>query len=296
MYREFISKLRCPKCISELKIKAVTEEIDEIIDGILVCSNDHEWSIHEGVLDFNSEEQDIANNWTEMYKEYGYKELDEHIMSMVPDVQKNGDKAVFEYIIKAIEESKFTSVVDIATGRGMLLVELVKHFGDNLDIVCVDLSHMVLKYDRLKCLEINPNVKINYIACDATNMPLKDNEVDLAVSFCGIQNIGDYAIAGVKDSHRVSCNGLLNVGITIKDDNPLLDEISNSLKEAGYDLSLDMATESGFRNIHNLDNLTYEMINVFEGIGGEQKCDLFPIKDHWFAMTIGRTYIKGKRI
>jgi ubiquinone/menaquinone biosynthesis C-methylase UbiE len=290
MYRAIIDKLRCPACGKEITIDVINKETDEIIEGTVVCLDNHMWRIHDGVLNFNSEEQKLGNNWMKLYEQYDYNELDQLIMNNVPEIQKEGYKKAIKNIISTIEESNTKSIIDIATGRGMLLVDLVKHFGDNLDIVCIDLSHIVLKYDRLKCLDINSSVKINYIACDATNLPLQDNSADLALSFFGIANIGEYAEAGVREAHRVSRVGLINIGITIRDDNPHIHRINKSLLEAGDDFTLDSSTETGFRNIHKIEGIKFETNNIFHGDGMESNGDLIPIEGEWFALTIGRTY------
>jgi ubiquinone/menaquinone biosynthesis C-methylase UbiE len=289
MKKDFVSKLKCSECGTDLSVKSISEETQEIVEGFLICESGHEWRIHEGVLDFNSQEQDFGNNWTEMYKSFGYLELDEYIMSRVPEVQQQSYKAAILEIISSIENSESKSVLDIATGRGMLLVELIRHFGSSVEFVCVDLSHKVLKFDRLKCLELNEDANVNFIACDATNIPLKSEIIDLAVSFCGIQNIEEFASAGVHEGHRVSKHGLLNFGIIIKDDNPQIDALNEALKTAGSTLTLNSATESGFEKIHESEKFTYDMNTIFEGIGEPQEGDMIPIENEWFALTYGKT-------
>lgn len=292
MFIDLIEKLRCPVCGEQFEIADASNtsyENEEILEGSIVCNNDHIYQVHDGVLDFNSEEQEAGNNWSQMYEKYDYNELDDLIMSNLPKVQKDGYKKSFEWLIDAIEKNGVEWVVDVATGRGMLAIELVKHFGNNLNMICTDLSFLVLKYDRLKCLEINPEMKVNFIACDATAMPLVDDCVDLSVSFCGIANMGKYAEAGVMEAHRVSAHGIMNVGILIRDNNPFIKEINNAIKEAGYDLTIDSATESYFSKLHNTVGSNYVVENIYEGIAEEVEGDLVPIKGEWFSMAVGQT-------
>jgi len=285
MFRDFIDQLRCPMCDKDLKISRVDQEADEIIEGVLACCNDHEWRIHEGVLDFNSEEQTQGNNWTDMYKDYGYLELDDHIMSQVPEVQKKGYYVAFDYMMDQVARGGHKTILDIATGRGMLLTQLVKKRGADLSYVCVDLSHTVLKYDRLKCLMIDPQVRINYIACDATNLPLKADAVDLSVSYCGIQNMGSYAPAGIEEGQRVARAGLINLGVTLADDNPKLPGLEQMIKDQGFDFDLRAATNSGFMAQHQSNKNLVDMVHVYEGIGVESDQDLIPVGGEWFALT-----------
>ena len=58
MYREILQILRCPKCNEELALITEKEEDSEIIAGKLKCKS-------EGVINFQSVEQEQFNNWTE---------------------------------------------------------------------------------------------------------------------------------------------------------------------------------------------------------------------------------------
>lgn len=289
MYKEIISLLRCPKCSTELSLSKAEYENGEIFEGTLLCENDHEWRIHEGVLNFNSSEQELGNNWTEMYEKYDYEELDKIIMASVPEIQMKAYNTAFSHIEDHIKKNSDSWILDIATGRGMLLVELVKRFGNQINLVCVDLSHTVLKYDRLKCLKANSDIKINYIACDATDLPLKDKSIDKSVSLFGISNMGDVADRGIQESVRVSKNGLLNIGIVVKDDNPKVEELNRQIKEAGYDMTIDGCKESKFLDLHKVgsDYKTDSKV-IFEGIAEKSPGDLVPIEGEWFGITAVR--------
>ena len=61
MYREILQILRCPKCNEELALITEKEEDSEIIAGKLKCKNNHCWQISEGVINFQSVEQEQFN-------------------------------------------------------------------------------------------------------------------------------------------------------------------------------------------------------------------------------------------
>ncbi len=289
MYKEIITKLRCPICSTELIISKAEYVDDEIYEGVLICENDHEWRIHEGVLNFNSNEQELGNNWSKLYEKYNYEELDEVIMASVPETQMKSYKTAFLHIEDHIRENNDSWIIDIATGRGMLLVELVKKFGNQINLVCVDLSHMVLKYDRLKCKKINTDIKINYIACDATNLPLKDKCIDKAVSLFGISNMADIASKGITESVRVAKDGLLNIGIVVKDYNPKIEALNLQIKEAGYDMTLDSCKASNFLDLHRVGcEYSLDSKVIFEGIAEKSHGDMIPIEGEWFGITAVR--------
>jgi len=286
MFKDLIEKLRCPECHLDLRIHEADMMNDEIITGVLECSKGHQWKIHEGVLDFNSSEQELGNAWTKAYEEYDYKELDEHIMAMQPQTQLDAYDAAFRYFEEAFDTVDGEWVVDIATGRGMLLMELAKRLGNKINLVCTDLSHLVLKYDRLKCMEIDPEIRINYIACDATNLPLKDDSMNQAVSFFGISNMSDIADLGIKESLRVAQTKLCNAGLIVKDDNPKVPDINKMLAEAGYDVTLDSALKSNFEKMHQYKQFETSFNSVYEGISEKLESDLIPIENEWFSLTV----------
>lgn len=289
MFKEIISKLKCPQCTAGLTLTKAKYENEEIYEGTLVCENNHEWQIHDGVLNFNSSEQELGNNWSAMYEKYNYEELDKLIMDSVPEIQMKSYKAAFSHIEEHILKNNDSWIIDIATGRGMLLLELVKRFGNKINLVCVDLSHTVLKYDRLKCMNINPHIKVNYIACDATNLPLREKSIDKALSLFGIANMADVADQGIRESVRVSKNGLLNIGIVVRDDNPKIEDLNLQIKEAGYDLTLDTCKESNFFNLHKIGKeFRTESEVIFEGIAEKAPGDLIPIEGEWFGITAVR--------
>lgn len=290
MYKNILEVMVCPECQGKLKLESKKQINGEVIKGTLTCTNNHEWKIEEGVINFESEEQEKANNWSESYKEMNYDELDRKVKEKTPQIELDAQEKAKEKIINLINKYQAKKVLDIATGRGMLLTKLVKNFGNNIDLVCIDLSFEVLKYDRIKSMRINPDARINYIACDATKLPFLRDTFDLSVSFFGIQNMADLASEGIQEGVRVSKKGLINAGIVIKDDNPKIEVVNKLLAQHGYDFKVDSFTESHFHQLHKVDeNYKVEVNNIFEGIGEKNENDLIPIEDEWFAIAISET-------
>ncbi|MBF8435531.1 class I SAM-dependent methyltransferase [Halanaerobiaceae bacterium Z-7014] len=292
MYKNILEILTCPRCQEKLQIEAEKESNGEVIEGLLTCTNYHQWQVEDGIIIFQAQEQKEVNNWNELYKDISYQELDTKIKDSTPQVELTAQKEGIREIINIVKKKDSTKILDIATGRGMLLTELVQEFGSKISLVAVDLSARVLKYDRLKCKELNPKARINFIACDATELPILKDSLDLSVSFFGIQNMGSLIPEGIKEGVRVSKKGLINTGYIIKDDNPEIPSINKKLKKAGYDIRLDQFTESYFRQSHKLtDDYKINVKKIFEGIGGNNKNDLIPIKDMWFALAISETIL-----
>ena len=59
MYTNILTVLRCPHCGAEFQLMESKREDDEIIEGKIVCEKGHAFYIHDGILDFQSQEQEI---------------------------------------------------------------------------------------------------------------------------------------------------------------------------------------------------------------------------------------------
>lgn len=284
MFKEIIDQLRCPICKESLQLDKPISGDGEIIENTLVCVQNHQWPISEGVLDFHSKEQTLSNNWSEMYKKHDYETLDKLVMDAVPDVQKESYDVACQQIIQDLRRNDVKTVIDIATGRGMLMKEVVRHL--DVQLTCVDLSFPVLKYDRLKALKINPKARVNFIACDATNLPFVDGSVDQAISFFGITNMGEFARTGIQETLRVTNHQFINAGLVIKDDNPKIETLNTLYKEQGHDIDLNDCSVSKFETLHTFENTHMTIEHVFEGIAGKSTHDAVPIEDEWFAIAL----------
>lgn len=290
VYKNILDILICPKCGQKLMLDSRKEENGEVVEGTLKCPNNHQWRIEAGIIDFESKEQEMGNNWSESYEKVSYEELDKLVTERTPKMQQQGMEITKTELIKLINKYQCKKIIDIATGRGMLLTKLVENYGKDIELTCVDLSFEVLKYDRIKAMKINPDARINYVACDATNLPFMDGAFDLSVSFYGIQNMGPLITQGVKEGVRAAKNGLLNVCIVIKDDNPRIAELNKMLLENGYDFKIDSCTESNNYNIHRIDDSYFvEVTNAFEEIAEKNENDILPIEGEWFAYAICKT-------
>ena len=290
MYKELVEILMCPECKKELKLSIIKEENNEVVDGKLFCDNGHNWVIKEGVVHFGSEEQECANNWKESYKFKDYEELDKEIYLNTPENIKEINNKIKEFIIKKINQSKkIKNILDIATGRGMLLTELVQKINIDAQIICADLSFDVLKYDRLKVKNINPGVRVNYIACDATNLPIKEAAIDMAVSFLGIANMLDKMPEGIKEANRVvkRNNYLLNSGIVIKENSDGYRVVKDWLNSKGIYEAESTFIETGFEKAHEDAGFEYiKPIEIAEGIGEKCENDLLPFENEWFSVFV----------
>ena len=57
--------------------------------------------------------------------------------------------------------------------------------------------------DELKFDKLYPDTKVNYLVCDATNLPFDSNSVDTAISYFGIANMEDKIEDGIQEVNRI---------------------------------------------------------------------------------------------
>lgn len=288
MYKAILNYLCCPKCRTSFELNAEVEHDGDVLEGVLTCECGHSFRISQGVVDFNSEEQGFANQWESMGQEQSFEELDRDMDVKNPPEIIHRRELVLEAIVGAVTNHAPNVVLDIASGRGLMLTELAKNLSEDVHIISVDLSGFVLKYDYNKFKRIAPKKKISYLACDATNLPLKDCVVDAATTYCGFSNMIGCAGDALLEAHRViKTNGVL------VDSYVVIEE-----KSKGYEILQQVCAEqniSGAEEFFLHDGLTkqheglFSAVNcnvVFEGIGVGNGMDLLPYDGEWYSEQV----------
>lgn len=179
MFQEILSFLCCPCCHSKLRLQNEKREHEEIVSGELVCSCGNRYLIRDGIADFGSHEQENVNSWSEYYQQDSYEELDQKMEARKSKTQKRIEQEFLHAITNETSNLEKGILLDIASGRGVLLQELLKTANPNIHIIAADLSFQVLRYDRMKLKMQAPERHINYIACDATQLPIQSDTIDM---------------------------------------------------------------------------------------------------------------------
>lgn len=173
------------------------------------------------------------------------------------------------FVKRRIKEMQGT-VLDIATGRGMFLEEILSCNNDKIQIICSDIDARILAVTK-ETRHTGNNV--SYIGMDGRHMSLADSCIDHVVSYVGIANMPDTELV-IKEIHRVLKNGgtFLYKGM-------FLDKASKSYekaKEYGVEKALDMEILADmFRNSEFSDVQT---VLVAEAMWGENPHDGLPLE------------------
>ena len=129
---------------------------NDVLEGLLHCENGHIYHIHRGVAGFYSIEQDFANQWEELTNNQDFEDFNHEVDAHNPNEILERRKVVLDAIVDAVSDHECKIVLDIASGRGLLLSELAKVLDENVHIISIDLSSFVLNYDHQKLKQISP--------------------------------------------------------------------------------------------------------------------------------------------
>ena len=287
MYKDILGVLRCPICKNSFQLNEQQTENEEVIEGTLLCNNAHRYAIRRGVIDFCSQEQEGMNQWSELIKDDDYEKLDEKVEAEKPEKEREQQRLHLASIVEEAGKLESGYIVDIASGRGMLLTKLVEVVKKSVNLLATDLSFEILMYDRIKLKKINPKARVSFIACDATAMPLEGGFADMAVSFFGVANMLGIVEKGVQEASRITKeNGrFLNAFLVIKENSKGFDAVKKICDENEMTGAERTYLDEVMRELHGKhfsEVLTHVIVeDIRENV--ENKLDLLPYQGEWFA-------------
>ena len=287
MYKDILGILRCPICKNCFQLSEQKTEEEEVVEGTLVCGNAHRYAIRRGVIDFCSQEQEGMNQWSELIHNDDYEELDRKVEAEKPEKEREQQQMHLASIAEEAAKLESGYIVDIASGRGMLLTKLVETVKESVHLIATDLSFEILMYDRIKLKKINPKARVSFIACDATAMPLEGGFADMVVSFFGVANMLGIVEKGVQEASRITKpdGRFLNGFLVIKEDSQGFELVKKICKENNMAGAERTYLDKVMKELHKKyfsEVVTHEVVaDVRENI--ENKMDLLPYQGEWFA-------------
>lgn len=287
MYKDILGILRCPICKNCFQLSEQQTENEEVIEGTLMCGDNHRYAIRRGVIDFCSQEQEGMNQWSELINNDDYEELDQKVEAEKSEKEREQQQLHLASIAEEVSKLESGYIVDIASGRGMLLTKLAETVKESIHLIATDLSFEILMYDRIKLKKINPKARVSFIACDATAMPLEGGFADMVVSFFGVANMLGIVEKGVQEASRITKTDgkFLNGFLVIKEDSKGFDAVKKICEENNVAGAERTYLDEVMKELHDKyfpEVFTHEIVaDVRENI--ENKMDLLPYQGEWFA-------------
>ncbi|MDR0287783.1 MAG: class I SAM-dependent methyltransferase [Clostridiales bacterium] len=190
--------LICPECKKSLSLEIQTTGAERYF----VCENHHKYVVDDGVVFFNTREIP-GELWSLYMRNYEYY-LKEATAPRLPRYLE-GNPQCCEVMWREIEKLRPNTIVEIACGTGNAIKYILGRINWPCTVILTDLSFRILAWDRKYFTEEirNPYVDYVFLACDCSNIPLKNGSIDLVFSNCGFESMQDKMMAGFREAHRI---------------------------------------------------------------------------------------------
>jgi ubiquinone/menaquinone biosynthesis C-methylase UbiE len=293
MYKNIIKILKCPDCNQKFQIVDDDKKTEKVLSGQLSCGCTSYKEILDGVLILSLEEQKNANEWTQLRKKLEkFENIDKLVAAKTPKNQMDLVNKTCDFIGDYIDKEQPEFLVDVASGRGMLLNHLLRNKNidiSSLNIICTDLSYSILQYDRKKFDQLSKNFKISYISCNAISLPFVKNSIDMMISLMGYPNMGILMESALVSTFNALKNGgsLLNACLSV-DDNSVGFKIAKKYWDEHNAVNAEKnILKSGILDLHQIAGFKKTQIKAIgESIGEKNELDLLPYENEKFSIDI----------
>ena len=196
MYDTILPLLKCTSCHQALSVSSIQEASasGEIVEGVVACPAGHTWPVEGGILVFTREDAP-SDPWSRTYAEYEtYCRQQE---TWLPEAA--GEVAP---LLASLAVGPTDRLLDICTGSGGLLFNLLNDLDRGIEVVSLDMSLAVQRHNRRYLLERYGDRRVSFVSADAADLPFQEGTFSRVVSF-GIGNMLDKMSPGVEEAARV---------------------------------------------------------------------------------------------
>lgn len=196
MYDSIIPLMRCTICHQELSVSLIQQasQSGEIIEGAVTCPAGHMWPIEGGILVFTREDAP-SDPWSKTYAEYNkYCKFQE---TSLPEAAGQVSP-----LIGSLAVESTAAVLDLCTGSGGLLFNLLNRLDRGSEIISLDMSLAIQHHNRHYWLDRYADSRVSFVSADASDLPFREGVFSRVVSFA-IGNMLDKMDLGVAEAARV---------------------------------------------------------------------------------------------
>ena len=210
MRREILELVVCPACIGELEQKHPTwTSEDRLSFGLLVCSKcDIKYTVVDDIAILREpgwigweEYIEGLRQRTDEWQQW-FWQFDGEIQNSYKPQEREADKQVRAGIIARSGVEEADTVLDIATGRGLLLREMCPAAHEDALIVATDIGYYWSVGLKWHYQSVGTYDRISFVLCDAKKLPFRDDTFGTVVSLGALTNISEPELA-VKEAYRV---------------------------------------------------------------------------------------------
>lgn len=169
--REFLQRLACPMCKSDLQQKK----------ELLICKRLHEFPVREGIPIFYEVRNNPQHEQQEQYFEKFYKQYER-----LPRL--NWHESYWRLLTSNIPIQPRKTFVDIATGTGWMAVRAAEA---GCVVIATELTYEIARQAQAFARKEGLEHEILFIVSDAERMPLKKGVVDYITAIALLEHLPD---------------------------------------------------------------------------------------------------------
>ena len=177
----------------------------------------------EGVYIMLTDASEKEFRWDKKILEKDYEEINRKYDSYLDEDNLRAKEQAEKIFKKILSENLSGVTLDIATGRGMLLREILEM--DIEQIIASDVDPNILLYDRRTLLNQLDKMVIT-LATDAKRLAIQTESIDYVVTLAGLNNIPN-PVQAYKEIYRVlKKNGkLIALNIFVEEDSETFEQV-----------------------------------------------------------------------
>ena len=208
MFKSILPLLACPMCHNESLVFDGSSQDDRFVDGSLTCAGcERVYPVENEIADL----ADPAKSINEWEWEVDIENLDTfaafdtaYARSMPATVRRNLPLLVNR--IMHVANRSEGPILDVATGRGVLLRELALLLTTDQPIIGIDVDMKVLRGLQRFLRHRGLYDEVSLISMDAKRLALRSNAIGTVTSWFGFNNVPD-APPAMRETQRVLASG-----------------------------------------------------------------------------------------
>ena len=280
MKTSLLQILACPVCHSPLKYEG-TSSTGRLVKGFLRCKNSHLYQVKEEIPIIKDPKMSRGEFvWNiEFPNLQTYDDIQKKYRSYLSGEQREADKLQMEELVSKVSQEDL--VLDVASGRGRLLLALSKYLQKEANVLGTDVDEKPLRGAKLKLEEQDSYNQVSLCVMDGKHLAIRSRALPCVTSYWGLDSIPETKKAFQEVSRVLMSKGRLVLATLWFKEN------SKSLALAERHGYGDIVTENRLTKTLEETGFKLDSVQVFySGKWPHNPMDLLPVEDDWFAHAL----------